>query len=101
MWLLSRRAQPRSTCRSIWLSQTFVSCPLRYITFCRRAIRLTAQCPSAALTSEEVAAIDEAGAKGPPSGIMANLRRNKYIYMAALLFDILVVLYVQFWSGRS
>ncbi|KAI0712038.1 Aldo/keto reductase [Earliella scabrosa] len=45
------------------------------------------------LTEEEVKAIDEAGAKGPPSKIMTNLRRNKYILLPALLLQLFCYFY--------
>ncbi|KAI0354864.1 Aldo/keto reductase [Trametes cingulata] len=53
------------------------------------------------LTAEEIAAIDEAGAKGPP-GIVSttftvmkrNLHRNRYILVPALLFQLLCFVYI-------
>lgn len=42
----------------------------------------------ASLTDEEIAAIDEAGAKGPPSEIVSKLRKNKYVVLGALLLQL-------------
>ncbi|EJF63223.1 Aldo/keto reductase [Dichomitus squalens LYAD-421 SS1] len=49
-----------------------------------------------ALTDEEIAAIDEAGAKGPPSETLTHLRRKKYINLACSLFAIGLFLWVQY-----
>ncbi|TFK88720.1 Aldo/keto reductase [Polyporus arcularius HHB13444] len=50
-----------------------------------------------ALTDEEVAAIDEAGAKGPPSGILTKIRRNKHVFTAIWLVQMCLILYTFRW----
>ncbi|KAI1793349.1 Aldo/keto reductase [Ganoderma leucocontextum] len=44
------------------------------------------------LTEEEIAAIDEAGAKGAPGNVLAKIHKNKYILVVALLFAVLIVM---------
>ncbi|KAI0763567.1 Aldo/keto reductase [Trametes elegans] len=46
------------------------------------------------LTDEEIAAIDEAGAKGPPSAILRNLYLYRYILAAGLLVQFAGLLFV-------
>ena len=56
---------------------------------------------SAPLTEEEIAAIDEAGAKGPPGSVLAKVHKNKYILFAALLLAVLIVVLVECGARRS
>ena len=44
----------------------------------------------ATLTDEEIAAIDEAGAKGPPSSILTKLRRNPLAWVVFGLVQLFV-----------
>ncbi|KAH9847943.1 Aldo/keto reductase [Lenzites betulinus] len=49
------------------------------------------------LTEEEIAAIDEAGAKGPPtlcSTVKNNLYRNRYIFVPGMLFQLACFVFV-------
>ncbi|KAI0755073.1 Aldo/keto reductase [Daedaleopsis nitida] len=45
------------------------------------------------LTDEEIAAIDEAGAKGPPNAMMTSLSRKRHFLALAVLFQLLFLLY--------
>ncbi|KAI0670886.1 Aldo/keto reductase [Trametes maxima] len=46
------------------------------------------------LTEEEIAAIDEAGAKGPPNKYWSNLYRNRYILAAGLFVQLAGFLFI-------
>ena len=54
----------------------------------------------APLTEEEIAAIDEAGAKGLPGGVLERLDKNKYTLAAALLFAVLIVMLMECGARR-
>ena len=54
----------------------------------------------APLTDEEIAAIDEAGAKGPSGGVLNKLHKNKYILVVALLSAILIVMLMEYATRR-
>ena len=53
---------------------------------------------TAALTDDEIAAIDAAGAKGPPSDVLTHLRRKKYTLLACLLFDICLSTWLHYYG---
>nr|VWP02301.1 Mannitol dehydrogenase [Ganoderma boninense] len=52
------------------------------------------------LTEEEIAAIDEAGAKGPSGSVLKRLHRNKYILAVALLLAVLVVMLMEYAAPK-
>ena len=54
----------------------------------------------APLTDEEIAAIDEAGAKGPSGSALNKLHKNKYILIVALLSAILIVMLMEYATRR-
>ena len=47
----------------------------------------------APLTEEEIAAIDEAGAKGPPKRILVRLRDNAWLVLAVVLLHVVFFAY--------